>query len=283
MFGQIQSAPPGAYDVVVPSNYFLERMILHHWLSPLDHSRLPNIKNLDPKMLNQPYDQGNKYSVPYMWGVTGLVYNSRHVQARDIEKWADLRRPEYSRKVFMVNDLRDSFSIALKSLGFSVNSTRRREVQRAYEFLRALNAQTGEVNEAVEAMVSGKFWFSPLWNGDYLLAREDNPDLRFVFPQEGVMLWVDNFVIMSASRNKANAHAFINYMLRPEVGRRCVEEYMYSTPNLEALKLLAPELRENRVLAPLEKDLENAELQEDIGSYATIYEQMWGELTGNNN
>jgi spermidine/putrescine transport system substrate-binding protein len=283
MFGQIQDGVPGAYDVVVPSNYLLERMRLQHWLSPLDHSLLPNVKNLDPKMLNQPYDPGNRYSIPYMWGVTGLVYISQYVKTQDIEKWADLRRPQYRWKIFMVNDLRDCFSIALKALGFGVNSTRRREVQQAYEFLRALDSETGDMEEAVAAMVGARTWIAPLWNGDYLLAKEDNPNLRFVFPQEGVMLWVDNFVILEASRNKTNAHAFINYMLRPEVAKLCVEEYMYSTPNLAGLELLPPELREDPVLVPSEKDLENAELQEDLGSHAAVYEQLWRELLSDRN
>jgi spermidine/putrescine transport system substrate-binding protein len=278
MFARLQGAGGGAYDVVIPSNYLLGKMRLQRWLSPLDHSLLPNIDNLDPKMLNQPYDPGNQYSIPYMWGVTGLVYNSAHINARNIESWADLRRPQYRRRIFLNDDLRDNFSIALKALGFSANSTRRREVEQAYEFLRDLNSEIGPVAEAVEGLVSGSIWLSPLWNGDYLLARENNPNLRFVFPREGVVRWVDNFVIMEASANKANAHAFINYMLRPQVAKRCVEEYMYSSPNLAALALLPPELREDPVLTPAEGDLENAELQEDIGSYETVYEQLWNEL-----
>lgn len=280
MYDKVKLLGAKGYDIVVPSNYFLELMRHEKMLSPLDLSKISNLKNLDPKMLNQPYDPGNRYSIPYMWGATGLAYNSKYIKAEDADSWHDLLRPEYKGKIILSDDLRDTFGIALKALGFSANSTHQVEIEKAYQFLRQLkpSVRIFNVSATKQALIGEEVWLGPIWNGDFLVASEENEDLRFMFPQEGVILWIDSFVILQGAQNKDNAHAFIDYMLRPEVAKLCIEEYLYSSPNLEGLKLLDTELRDNPILAPTDNELKNAELQVGLGSFLAVYEKYWEML-----
>lgn len=280
MYDKVKMLGGKGYDVVVPSNYFLDLMRHEKLLSRLDLSKIPNLKNLDAKMLSQPYDPANHYSVPYMWGATGLAYNRKYVKAEDALKWEDLLRPQFKGKIILSDDLRDSFSIALKALGFSANSTHQKEIEQAYQFLRQLkpSVRIFNVSATKQALIDEEVWLGPIWNGDFLVAKEENDDLEFVFPEEGAMLWVDSFVILQGARNIDNAHTFINYMLRPDVAKRCIEEYLYSSPNLAGLALLDEQLRTNPVLVPTEKELNRAELQTGVGNFLAIYEKYWEKL-----
>ncbi len=280
MYAKVKLLGGRGYDVVVPSNYFLALMRQEKMLSELDHSLLPNIKNLDSKMLNASYDPGNRYSMPYMWGATGLAYNSKFVKPGQVVSWKDMLRPEFKGKIILSDDLRDCFSLALKAKGYSINSNSQREVEQAYEFLRLLkpSVRVFDITAIKQTLISEEVWLGPIWNGDFLVAQQENENLKFVFPEEGAMLWVDSFVILNGAQNKQNAHTFINYMLRPEVAKRCIEEYMYSSPNLAGLKLLAPELRQNPILVPGENELKNSELQSGVGSFLSVYEKYWEKL-----
>lgn len=280
MYAKVKLMGGQGYDIVVPSNYYLELMRQEKMLSEIDHDKIPNLKNLDPKFLNAPYDPGSQYSIPYMWGITGLAYNSKFVESGELLRWADLTNPKFKGNIILSDDLRDTFSIGLKATGSSANSTHQAEIEKAFAWLCKLkpSVRVFDVTATKQALISEEVWVGPIWNGDFLVAQQENEDLRFVFPEEGAFLWVDSFVILNGAPNKENAHIFINYMLRPEVAKRCIEEFMYSSPNLAGLNLLDEELRNNPVLVPNEDVMSNAEWQGSVGSFLKIYEKYWEML-----
>ena len=280
MYAKVKLLRGKDYDVVVPSTYFVEQLHKDGLIQKLDHSRLPNMANLDPKVMNQAYDPGNTYSIPYMWGASGIAYNSKYVKADQMKKWADLLRPEFKGKIILTDDLRDAFGLALRSAGHSMNSVEPEEIKQAFEFLAKLkpSVRVFDVTAIKQALISEEVWLGPLWNGDFLVAHEENPDLAFAFPEEGALLWVDNFVITSGSANVDNAYTFINYMLRPEVAVRCMEEYKYSSPNLGAIKLLPEDLRSNTILVPGDEQLKNAEFTNGVGGALEMYEKYWEQV-----
>ncbi len=280
MYAKVKLLRGKSYDVIVPSANIVDLLRRDKLLRELDHSRLPNLVHLDPKLLNQEYDPGNKYSIPYMWGCLGLAYNSAYVPEGSITEWKQLLRPEYKGKIILTDDLRDAFGLALRAGGHSINSKEPAEIKEAFDFLTKLKTSVRifDVTATKQALISEEVWLGPIWNGDYLVAQEENPKLRFIFPQEGALLWVDNFAIPSGAENVDNAYIFINYMLRPEVALRCIKEYRYSSPNLDAIKLLPEEMRTNPILVPGPEELRNGEFLKHIGDALQEYERYWEQV-----
>jgi len=280
MFARLKLLRGRSYDVVVPSTYFVEIMRRDKLIQPLDHAKLPNLVNLDPTLLNKGYDPGNRYSIPYMWGATGLAYNTRHVPEGSLTRWAQLLNPAFKGNIIMTDDLRDAFGLALRVKGHSANSRDPEQIREAFEFLVELKdlVRVFDVTAAQQALASEEVWLGPIWNGDFLVVQEENDNLAYVFPEEGALLWVDSFTIPSGAANVDNAHAFINFMLRPDIALRCMKEYMYSSPNLAAIAMLPDELRNNRIMVPGPEELKNAEFITDVGEALSIYERLWEEL-----
>lgn len=279
MYAKLKLLRGKGYDVVVPSGYFVQIMAQNKLLQALDLSKIPNIANIDDRMRGLEFDPANRYSVPYMWGAAGLAYNKKYIPT-PLTKWADLLRPEFKGKIILTDDLRDAFSLALRARGITINTRKQEEIAQGFEFLTALkpSVRIFDVTAIKQALISGEVWLGPIWNGDFLVAREENPDLEYVFPEEGAVLWVDNFAIPSGAENLENAYAFINFMLRPEVAKRAIEEYKYSSPNREAIKLLSQEMRDNRILNPGPEELKNAEFTASVGEALSIYEKFWERL-----
>ena len=280
MYAKVKLLRGKDYDVVVPSTYFVENLRNDGLIQELDHSRLTNMGNLDPKLLDQAYDPGNKYSIPYMWGAVGLAYNAKYVKPETLRSWKDLLRPEFKGKIILTDDLRDAFGLALHAKGYSVNSTDPEEVKAAFGFLAQLKSSVRvfDVTAIKQALISEEVWLGPIWNGDYLVAQEENGDLAFVFPEDGPILWSDNFVITSGAVNVDNAYTFINFMLRPDIAARCIEEYKYSSPNLKAVELLPEDLQANTILVPGDEQLKNGEFTTGIGAALEMYEKYWEQV-----
>lgn len=280
MYAKLKIMRGKSYDVVCPSTYFIDLMVRDGLLQKLDHSKLPNMKNLDPKLMDQAYDPGNLHSMPYMWGSMGMLVNTKYVKDGQAGKWADLLKPEFKDKIMLSDDLRDTMGVALKAVGKSVNSQNEEDVKAAYEFLSKLrpSVRVFDVTASKQAFVSEEVIIGTIWNGDAMVAIEENSDLKFIYPEEGVALWVDSFGIPAGAPNVENAHIFINFMLRPDIAKRCMEEYQYSTPNLAALGMLDEELRENRVINPNAEDLKNSEMLTGLGQAQQVYERYWERI-----
>ncbi|MDL2284712.1 spermidine/putrescine ABC transporter substrate-binding protein, partial [Oxalobacter sp. OttesenSCG-928-P03] len=247
MYRGVKAAKNRHYDVVVPSGYYVDILRRAGYLQKIDHSRIANLDNLDFSIMDRDFDPENRYSIPYMWGAVGLAYNTKHIPKGTLTRWTQLQDPRYKGKILMTDDLRDALGLAMLAQGRSSNSRQPADIKAGYEFLVKLkpSIRIFDVTATKDALINEDVWLAPMWNGDYLVAKEKKPELDYVFPDEGAVLWVDSFVIPVGAKNVDHAYAFINYMLRPEVAAECVKEYRYSTPNLAARKLLPAALRNN--------------------------------------
>lgn len=284
MFAKLKLLDGKGYDLIVPSTYFIEQMRNDGLLRPLDKEKLTNLDKLDPRLMNQEYDPGNAYSIPYMWGATGLMVNKNAADPATITSWGDLMRPEFRDRIILSDDIRDVVGFALKLDGNSLNSRNEDEIKKAFETLEKLKpaVRVFDVTATKQAFIGEEVVAGIIWNGDAFIAIEENPDLAFIYPKEGAALWVDNFAIPKGSEHPGNAHKFIDFMLRPENAALVVEEFKYSTPNLEAKKFLPENLRESRLIFPTDEDLRNSEVTTGVGEAKQIYERLWEKLkTGN--
>ena len=250
MYAKLKLLGAKGYDLVVPSGYFVEVMAQDNLLAKLDKSKIKGLGNLDPASLNQPFDRGNALTIPYMWGTVGLLVNKKAVDVSTIKSWKDLARPEFKGRVLLSDDLRDTFGVGLKACGYSINSTNPDEIKAAYEWLKALkpSVRVFDVTATKQAFISEEVVAGLAWNGDAFIAMQENPDLEFIVPEEGMLIWLDNFAIPAGAEHKENAYKFISYLMRPEVAKLCVEEFNYSTPNKAAEKILEPEYAESKVI-----------------------------------
>ncbi len=238
MYAKLKLLKGKGYDLVIPSTYFIDQMRSEGMLGKIDKNKIPNFKNLKSNLLKLPFDSDNEYSIPYLWGSSGLLVNKKYIDPASVTSWNDLLRPEYKGRVLMPDDMRDSFGIALMALGKSSNSRNEDEIKAAYDFLNKLkpSVRVFSSNSSLQPMASEETYIGAIWNGEAYLAMEENPDLVFIYPKEGGILWIDSFVIPAAASHPDNAHEFINFMLRPENAVLAVDEFKYSTANAEGQK-----------------------------------------------
>ncbi len=280
MYAKLKLLGGKGYDIVVPSTYFVELLRDNDLLSTIDASKIPNMQYLEPVVLNQEFDPKNAYSIPYMWGAQGFMVNKNAVDPAQITSWNDLSRTEFKNKLLLSDDLRDTFGAALKATGASVNSKKPAEIKAAYEWLVKLKSHVRifDVTAAKQALISEEVMAGMIWNGDAFIAQSENPDLVFIYPKEGMPLWLDSFVIPSQAANKNGAHAFINFMLRPDIAAKCVEEYNYTTPNKGVRAELEEEYATSNLIFPTENELKGSEFTQGIGNTLQDYEKYWEDL-----
>jgi spermidine/putrescine transport system substrate-binding protein len=284
MYAKLKLIKENGYDVVFPSTYFVSRMGKEGLLQPLDHAQLPNMKALDPRLLNKSYDKGNVYSLPYMWGSTGIAYNSSIIPDGEVTAWKDLWNPKYKGQLLLQDDMREVFHMALKIQGHSSNTTNKKEIESAYLLLKDLMPNVLLFNSDSPRLpyLAGEVNVGMIWNGEAWMAEQENPAIRYVYPREGANLWVDSYVIPKTARNIKNAHQFINFMMKPEIAKLCVEENGYATPVTTALPLLDDNVRTSLTVFPTTEIINNGEFQADVGEALPIYQQYWEKLrTGN--
>ena len=284
MYAKLKLIKEDGYDVVFPSTYFVSKMGKEGMLQPLDHSQLPNKKDLDPQLLDKAYDLGNIYSLPYMWGSTGMAYNSLVVPEKEVTSWKDLWNPKYKGQLLLQDDMREVFHMALKIQGHSSNTTDPKEIEAAYLLLKDLMPNVLVFNSDSPRLpyLAGEVNVGMMWNGEAWMAQQENPAIRYVYPSEGANLWVDSYVIPTTARNVKNAHQFINFMMKPEVAKICVEENGFATPVTTALPLLDENVRSSLTIFPTKEIMDNGEFQTDVGKALPIYQQYWEKLrTGN--
>lgn len=284
MYAKLKLIKKDGYDVAVPSTYFVSKMGREGMLMKLDHTLLPNIKNLDPELLNKPYDPNNNYSIPYMWGSTGIAVNTDEIPKEQITSWKDLWKPEFKGKLLLQDDLREVFHMALRIKGFSGNTMEPKEIEQAYLLLKDLmpNVLLFNSDSPKLPFLAGEVSIGMIWNGEAWMAREENPAIQYVYPKEGASFWVDSFVIPQGARNPKGAHAFINFMMNSEVAKTCVEEYGYPTPVKPAIALLDSNISSSRTIFPDSEIIKQGEFQNDVGQAIEIYQKYWEKLrTGN--
>ncbi len=267
------------YDVIVPSTYMIKSMAEDGLIQKIDKNKLENFSNLDPALLNQSYDPNNNYSIPYLWGSTGVVLNRDKYKDIRIRKWEDLLDYKLRNKLVMQDDMRDVFSIGLKASGFSINSTSEDEISEAYYYLEKLSSNIKLYSGSPqEDFLSEAVDIGLMWNGDAVAAKESIASLEYIYPEEGVSFWADSFAIPSRAQNANNAHKFIDYMLRPEIAALCTQEMGYATPNLTAKGMLPEETRKNETIFPSPEVVKVSEFQESVNDAYEIYQIYWAKL-----
>lgn len=270
------------YDLAVPSTYYVEKMANEGLLQELDKSKLSNFENLDTSFTNTKVDPENKYSIPYMWGSTGLAINGDTVDPATVNSWNDLWRPEFKGQVMLMNDMREVFAMALLTLGYSGNSTNPDEIEAAYNKLTTLMPNVKTFNSDASRMpyMEGETSVGMTWNGEAIIANDEGlTSLVYKYPSEGAILWMDNFVIPKNAKQVDAAHKFIDYLLRPENSKIVSEEIGYASPNVAAREMMPDEVKNNPTIYPPQDVLAKAEFQEDVGDDALqVYQQYWDKL-----
>lgn len=280
MYMRLKLLQGRGYDIIVPSTNIVSRMARDGLLQPLDFDQLENFKHLDVSLLNKSYDPGNQFSIPYLWGSTGIAVNTESVDLDQITDWSDLWHKHWRGKLVLLDEMRDVFHLALRAEGFSTNTSDADEIRQAYEKLSRLSPNIKTFSGSpLEEFANGNTDIGVSWNGDVFAAREDIPGLKYIYPKEGVGLWVDSFVIPARATNTDNAHSFINYMMRPEVAALCTEELGYATPNRAGRELLNEALRNNPTIFPPQELLGNSEFQQDVSDQALrLYQAYWDKI-----
>ncbi len=255
MIAKVRAGGSG-YDIVVPSDYAVDIMWRAGLLQELDKSLLPNIVHNEPTLLNKYFDEGNKYSVPYMYGITGIAYNKKTFPTAP-DSWStlfDLANAEkYKGQFSMLDDEREVPGAALRYLGFSLNETDPAAMKKAQELLIAQKPFLAAYNssDVNRKLSSGEYVMAQAWSGQAMQARNGlgdsfagNPDIGFVMPKEGGMIWMDNMTILKDSPNAYTAHVFMNYMMRPEVAAQNTSYIGYLPPNKDAIPLMDQKVRD---------------------------------------
>jgi spermidine/putrescine-binding protein len=274
-----------SYDVVFPSDYAISEMIKKDMLLPLDFSRIPNYKYIDEQTKNQAYDSENKYSVPYFWGTIGILYN-KNLMKDPIDSWNILWNPKYKGQIIMKKDVRDSMGVALKRLGYSMNSTNETELRAAKDSLveqkPLINGYYGD--EIKDMIANGDAAMGVTYSGDPMdLYWDDSADfsyIGYVIPKEGTNVWYDAMVTPKSSKHPKEAAAFINFMLDPDNAFQNSEAVGYTSPNTEALKKMKeayPEIFQMDAYWPSAEMLKKSEVYVDLGDVKTLYNQLWTE------
>ncbi len=276
-------AGAGGYDVIVPSDYMVTIMIQQGLLAELNHENLPNLVNLDPKFADPPYDPGLKHCVPYLWGTTGIGYNSE-VFEEPPDSWAYLFDPElasqYAGRFTMINDVREAVGAALKYLGYSLNTTSEEELMAARDLLIQQKQWVYSYDsEQYEDLLSAdETVMAHAWSGDIFMVAAEDERLWYAIPREGATIWADNLCIPTTAPSKEAAELFINYLLRPDVAARNSNYTWYASPNAAAEEFIDAEILEEPAIYPPEDVMERLEWIADVGPAAPLYERIWTEV-----
>lgn len=271
----------GVYDVICPSDYMVERMINEGLLAEIDTESMPHYKNIGRRYLkiaDESYDPGNRYSVPYQYGVAGIMYNKKKLGKDSVTSWNDLWRKKYKGKILMQDSLRDTMGISLKSLGFSLNSVKEKQLAAAARHLIAQKSLVYKYanDSARDLLIGNSADLGVVWNGEVLYSQKLNSDLAFVVPREGTEIFIDSWCIPRNAFHKDNARKFIDYMCRADVAYRNFEYLTYSTPNDAARRMMPGKLRNSEILFPSDKMLEKSESLRDVGPDGDeLYSRYW--------
>ena len=278
MIAKLQAGGVSQYDIIVPSDFYVPSIIRLGLVQTLNHAKIPNLKNLDDKFRNPPFDPGNRYSAAYQWGTTGLIFRKDRVPKP--ASWAVLFKDPKAPFILM-DSPREMLGNALRYLGYSVNTRNPKEVQAAGQLLLLVKRSRyflgfeGGVG-GKNRVVAGAATYAVVYNGDAVKAADENPGkVGFAIPQEGATLWVDSLMIPAKAPNPEAAHLFINFILDPKVGAQLSNFNRYATPNRAALPYIRPEDRRNPAIYPDAEVMKRSEFILDLGKDNRLYDEVW--------
>lgn len=280
MFTKIQQGGT-AYDLTIPSEYMIQKMMKEKMLIPIDYSKIKGIEQIDERFMDLDFDPKNVYSIPYFWGTLGIVYNDKVIKADEMQHWDDLWQEKLANNVMLFDGAREVIGLALNSDGHSLNSKDNQLLEKAAHKLNSLpnNVKAIVADEIKMYMINEEAAAAVTFSGEASEMLDNNEHLHYVIPSEGSNLWFDNIVIPKTAKNIEGAYAFINFLLEPENAAQNAEYIGYSTPNKGALKLLPKEITEDEQFYPKDEVIANLEVYEDLGpEYIGIYNDLFLEF-----
>lgn len=281
LYSKLKGGAAG-YDVIIPSDYMISRLIKEDMLEKIDFGNVPGYADIMEEYKNLDFDPENEYSVPYTWGTVVLIYNTKYV-TKTVDSWNILWDEDYKGKIVMFHNSRDAFGIALKKLGLSLNTTDFGELEKAAGELKKQKEvlQGYYMDEIFNKMGSGEAYIAPYYAGDALTMIDDNPDLAAIYPVEGTNLFVDSMCIPKGAKNKEAAEKFINFMCEPEIAAANSEFIGYSTPNKAAYEILDEELKNNEITYPGADVIAKAEMFMNLPDEVNRkIDDLWTEIRG---
>lgn len=277
-----------AYDLVQPTDYIIGLMIRQELLQELDHAQMPNIVNFDEGWMNQDFDPGNKYSVPYLGGTDAIVVNTDTVENIP-QSWADLWKPEYAGKMIFLDDSRAVIGITLLTLGYDVNTTDPAQLEEAKEKLAKLvpNIKVFDSDSPKTALIAGDADLGMTWTGEAFIANQENPAIQYIYPTEGPILWQDNWVMLKDAPNADAAYAWLNYTMQGDVFWLTIRDFQYTNTNkaaIEYAKANEPEVykayADSPITNPPAEAIANGHGIADVGDATPLYDDIWVEVKG---
>lgn len=274
------------YDVIQPSDYIIAPLIMDGMLAPIDVTQLSNFKNLDPRLINRDYDPGNKYSVPYQWGTTALIYDKTKVPSEP-KSWIDLWNPAYESRLVFLDDEREVLAMALEILGYDRNSTSEAELTQAEQKLIELkpNILLFDSDAPESVIITGEAWAGMVYNGNATLAFQENPNVEYICPTEGCTIWFDNLAILNGAPHKDAAMLFLDWVLDAQQSALISTEFGYLSPNKAAIEYLQvndPAFYESYMsfsaTNPSDEFLANAGPIIDLGDATLLYDNLWTDF-----
>ncbi len=284
------SAGGTSYDLVQPTDYIVNLMIRQDLLQELDHSKLPNMGNLDPNWMNKDFDPGNKYTIPYLAGTDAIVYNADTVKEPP-QSWADLWKPEYAGRMIFLDDSRVVIGMTLLTLGYDPNTTDPAQLDEAKAKLAQLipNVKVFDSDSPKTALIAGDVDLGVTWTGEAFIAHQEKPSISYVYPKEGAILWQDNWAMLKGASHADAAYAWMNYLLQGDVFWLTIRDFPYINPNTAALdyaKANQPDVYkayfDSPITNPPAEAIKNGHGIKDVGDATPLYDAIWVEVKGSN-
>ncbi|MBD2343040.1 polyamine ABC transporter substrate-binding protein [Anabaena subtropica] len=282
MLAKLLAGGGGTYSLIYPSDYMVEKMLEKSLLIELNTDKLVGLDNLFPQFQNPSYDPKNRYSIPFNWGTTGLIYNSEILKEAP-QDWEYLWRNQklLNKRMTLLNDVREVMGAVLRMLGYSYNSQNENEIKQAYEQLTILKEAIAAFDTDAwrNQILAGDLTLAMCYSADAIKIIKENPRLKYVIPRSGSSLWTDTIVIPKSAPNVDGAYAWINFILQPEVAATTSERLKISTPNSAAFEQLPKQIKNNENLYPPSSILEKCERISPVGEFEDVYERYWTQLT----
>ncbi len=282
MLAKLQASGGGTYSIIYPSDYMVQKMVNKGLLTEINHDRLIGLENLFPRFHNPSYDPNNRYSIPFNWGTTGLLYNSEKIKDAP-QDWDYLwqNQKQLNQRMTLLNDVREVMGATLRMLGYSYNSKNEAEIKEAYEKLKVLKPAIARFDTDAwqNQILAGDLLLAMCYSADAVRISQENPKLKYVIPRSGSSLWTDTIVIPKTAPNLAGAYAWINMILQPEVAATISQRLNVSTPNSAGFEQLPKRIQKNANLFPSESLLANCERITPLGEFEEVYDRYWTQLT----
>ena len=282
MLAKLSAGGGATYDVVFPSEYAVRILADKGLAREIDKAKIPNWKNLNPRLLDKSYDPGNKFAMPYFFGTTGIGYDVK--AAGQVDSWGALFDARFGGKVIMLNDMRECFAAALRTAGKGVNEKDVAALKAAGEKLRAQKklVKAYDSDNFATELQKGAVVVAHGFNGQFakMMAEEPAGKFAYVVPKEGGTVWIDNAAIPAKAANPDGAHAFLNFLLEPEIGARIVNSAKYASANAAAREKVDPAILKNEVIYPTDEVLKRCEFMEHDGRAAAVQAALWRQIKG---